>query len=67
GGFWVVGLWFAAGGWFPGGGAAARGRVLRPDALLDQLDAPGLTHAGQPVTEVLRVAYQALADDLGGD
>ncbi|WP_433789983.1 hypothetical protein [Actinoplanes sp. CA-252034] len=44
-----------------------RGRMLRPDALLDQLDAPGLTHAGRPVTEVLRVAYQALADDFGGE
>ena len=34
----------------------------RPDALLDQLDAPRLTHHGRSVVEVLRVAYQALPD-----
>jgi hypothetical protein len=50
-----------------GGAAAGQGRGLRPDALLDQLDAPGLTHAGQPITEVLRVAYRALPDAGGGD
>jgi uncharacterized Zn finger protein len=44
------------------GGAPGRGTGLRPDALLDQLDAPGLSHQGKPVTEVLRVAYQALPD-----
>ncbi|MEU4162062.1 hypothetical protein [Actinoplanes sp. NPDC026670] len=44
-----------------------RGRMLRPDALLDQLDAPGLTHGGRPVTEVLRVAYQALPDSSETD
>ncbi|BEL02751.1 hypothetical protein Q0Z83_009420 [Actinoplanes sichuanensis] len=46
---------------------SARGRMLRPDALLDQLDAPGLTHAGQPVIEVLRVAYLALPDASDAD
>ncbi|SFE68905.1 hypothetical protein SAMN05421541_10356 [Actinoplanes philippinensis] len=61
------GEWVEAGSRGTEGGADGRGRVLRPDALLDQLDAPGLTHAGQPVTEVLRAAYLALADDLGGD
>ncbi|GAA1620120.1 hypothetical protein [Actinoplanes couchii] len=35
---------------------------IRPDALLDQLDAPGLTHEGRPIAEVLRPAYQALPD-----
>ncbi|WP_052721136.1 hypothetical protein [Actinoplanes rectilineatus] len=34
----------------------------RPDALLDQLDPPGLTHEGRPVNEVLREAYLALPD-----
>jgi hypothetical protein len=51
----------------PGSAGGAAGRGLRPDALLDQLDAPGLTHAGQPVTEVLRVAYRALPDAARGD
>jgi uncharacterized Zn finger protein len=36
---------------------------VRPDALLDQLDAPPLSHQGRPVTEALRAAYQALPDD----
>jgi hypothetical protein len=31
-------------------------------ALLDQLDAPGLSHLGQPVVEVLRAAYLAMPD-----
>jgi uncharacterized Zn finger protein len=35
---------------------------VRPDALLDQLDAPGLSHLGQPITTVLRPAYRALPD-----
>ncbi|MEV0900606.1 hypothetical protein [Actinoplanes sp. NPDC049802] len=35
---------------------------VRADALLDQLDAPGLVHHGRPVTEVLRPAYLALPD-----
>jgi uncharacterized Zn finger protein len=59
--------WVTATGPGREGAADGRGRVLRPDALLDQLDPPGLTHATQPITEVLRVAYRALADDLGGD
>ncbi|MEU4420499.1 hypothetical protein AB0F81_07715 [Actinoplanes sp. NPDC024001] len=37
---------------------------LRPDALLDQLDPPALSHHGRPVTEVLRPAYQALSDEV---
>lgn len=36
---------------------------VRPDALLDQLDPPALSHHGKPVIEVLRPAYQALSDD----
>lgn len=36
---------------------------VRPDALLDQLDPPALSHHGRPVTEVLRPAYLALTDD----
>lgn len=39
----------------------------RPDALLDQLDAPRLTHDGQSVVEVLRAAYLALPDNPGID
>lgn len=34
----------------------------RPDALLDQLDASGLTHEGRPIADVLRPAYLALSD-----
>jgi hypothetical protein len=41
-----------------GGGAGHAGA----GALLDQLDAPGLSHLGQPVVEVLRAAYLALPD-----
>ncbi|SDS29283.1 SWIM zinc finger family protein [Actinoplanes derwentensis] len=36
--------------------------VARPDALLDQLDPPGLSHEGRPIADVLRPAYQALPD-----
>jgi uncharacterized Zn finger protein len=43
-------------------GPESRGAGLRPDALLDQLDDPGLSHQGQPVIDVLRTAYQALPD-----
>ncbi|MEU4622667.1 hypothetical protein AB0G04_22200 [Actinoplanes sp. NPDC023801] len=43
-------------------GVAGTSGGLRPDALLDQLDAPGLSHLGQPVAEVLRPAYLALPD-----
>ncbi len=42
--------------------AAPAPEATRPDALLDQLDDPGLTHEGRPVIEVLRPAYQALPD-----
>ncbi|MEU4561977.1 hypothetical protein AB0F72_26635 [Actinoplanes sp. NPDC023936] len=35
---------------------------VRPDALLDQLDAPPLSHHGQPIVEVLRPAYAALPE-----
>ena len=34
--------------------------VLRPDALLDQLDPPPLVVDGEPVVEILRPAYRAL-------
>ena len=33
---------------------------VRPDALLDQLDPPALSHHGRPLVEVLRPAYAAL-------
>ncbi|WP_328470324.1 hypothetical protein OHA21_04240 [Actinoplanes sp. NBC_00393] len=36
---------------------------VRPDALLDQLDPPAISHHGEPVVEVLRPAYRALSDD----
>lgn len=52
-----------------GAGSAAGtagGGVTRPDALLDQLDDPGLTHEGRPVVDVLRAAYLALPDSLPG-
>jgi uncharacterized Zn finger protein len=39
---------------------------VRPDALLDQLDPPALSHHGRPVSEVLRVAYLALPDEERG-
>ncbi|MDI6105545.1 hypothetical protein QLQ12_43880 [Actinoplanes sp. NEAU-A12] len=39
------------------------GPGVRPDALLDQLDAPPITHHGQSVVEVLREAYRALPDN----
>ena len=35
---------------------------VRPDALLDQLDPPALSHHGRPLVEVLRPAYAALPD-----
>ncbi|WP_229074559.1 hypothetical protein [Actinoplanes sp. DH11] len=43
--------------------AAAAPSGIRPDALLDQLDAPPLSHHGKPIVEVLRQAYAALPDD----
>ncbi|HWS38448.1 MAG TPA: hypothetical protein VN408_37640 [Actinoplanes sp.] len=45
----------------PGAGDDAP-RAVRPDALLDQLDASGLTHEGRPIADVLRPAYLALPD-----
>ncbi|MBG0562350.1 hypothetical protein I4J89_12835 [Actinoplanes sp. NEAU-A11] len=45
------------------GGESEPLRGVRPDALLDQLDPPALSHHGKPVTEVLRPAYLALTDD----
>ncbi|MBB2949194.1 putative Zn finger protein [Actinoplanes lutulentus] len=42
--------------------AAAAPTGVRPDALLDQLDAPPLSHHGRPIVEVLRPAYAALSD-----
>jgi uncharacterized Zn finger protein len=39
------------------------GAVWRPDTLLDQLDPPPLSHAGRPIVDVLRPAYQALPEE----
>lgn len=36
---------------------------VRPDALLDQLDAPPLSHDGRPIVDVLRQAYAALPEE----
>ncbi|BBH70476.1 hypothetical protein ACTI_71610 [Actinoplanes sp. OR16] len=47
----------------PAAGAGPSG--VRPDALLDQLDAPHLSHHGKPIVEVLRPAYAVLSDDAG--
>jgi uncharacterized Zn finger protein len=44
--------------------AAAAPAGVRPDALLDQLDAPHLSHHGKPIVEVLRPAYAALPDEI---
>ncbi|WP_433292460.1 hypothetical protein ACQP2F_28060 [Actinoplanes sp. CA-030573] len=38
------------------------GAVTRPDALLDQLDPPLLSHQGRPIVDVLRPAYLALPE-----
>ncbi|MFF5076730.1 hypothetical protein ACFY36_06740 [Actinoplanes sp. NPDC000266] len=38
------------------------GAVTRPDALLDQLDPPGLAQDGRPIVELLRPAYLALPE-----
>ncbi|BAL90050.1 hypothetical protein AMIS_48300 [Actinoplanes missouriensis 431] len=43
-------------------GSAAPLAGVRPDALLDQLDPPPLSHHGQPIVEVLRPAYAALPE-----
>ncbi|HEX4225034.1 MAG TPA: SWIM zinc finger family protein [Pseudonocardiaceae bacterium] len=44
--------------------------VLRPDALLDQLDPTGLTVGGRELTDLLRPAYKALnrqnGQEIGG-
>jgi uncharacterized Zn finger protein len=45
---------------------AAAGRpiaVIRPDALLDQLDPPPLAHGGRSMVEVLRPAYLVLPEE----
>jgi uncharacterized Zn finger protein len=39
------------------------GAVARPDALLDQLDPPPLSHRGRPIVDLLRPAYQALPEE----
>jgi uncharacterized Zn finger protein len=39
------------------------GAVTRPDALLDQLDPPPLSHDGRPVVDLLRPAYLAMPDE----
>jgi uncharacterized Zn finger protein len=39
------------------------GSRLRPDALLDQLDPPHLSHDGRPIVDLLRPAYRALPDE----
>ncbi|WP_238488107.1 SWIM zinc finger family protein [Actinoplanes flavus] len=50
-----------------GAGTGRREGGLRPDALLDQLDAPGLAHHGRAIVEVLRPAYRALPDGDDAD
>ncbi|MEU8818302.1 hypothetical protein [Actinoplanes sp. NPDC048796] len=55
--FWGSGLGEPA---VPTGGRP--GAVTRPDALLDQLDPPGLAHDGRPIVDVLRPAYLALPE-----
>ncbi|GAA0457769.1 hypothetical protein Aca07nite_70390 [Actinoplanes capillaceus] len=57
----------ASGRGMSGAGAGERDGGLRPDALLDQLDAPGLAHHGRAIVEVLRPAYRALPDGEGAD
>lgn len=42
---------------------APAGSAARPDALLDQLDPPPLSLAGDPVIELLRPAYRALPSE----
>jgi uncharacterized Zn finger protein len=44
----------------PVGGRSAS--PVRPDALLDQLDPPPLSHEGRPIADVLRPAYLALPE-----
>ena len=59
------------GGGAPGGGSgwgvappgSRPGSASRPDALLDQLDPPPLSHAGRPIVELLRPAYLALPEE----
>ncbi|GGN62751.1 hypothetical protein GCM10010112_21280 [Actinoplanes lobatus] len=57
----------ASGRGVSGAGTGERDGGLRPDALLDQLDAPGLSHHGRAIVEVLRPAYRALPDGEGAD
>ncbi|WP_246635738.1 SWIM zinc finger family protein [Actinoplanes hulinensis] len=57
----------ASGRGVSGAGTGERDGGLRPDALLDQLDAPGLAHHGRAIVEVLRPAYRALPDGDGAD
>jgi uncharacterized Zn finger protein len=39
------------------------GAASRPDALLDQLDPPPLSHEGRPIVDLLRPAYQVLPEE----
>jgi uncharacterized Zn finger protein len=59
--------------WLPGpapGQPLADPPILRPDALLDQLDPTGVTIDGRDLVDVLRPAYQALSrlnwEDISG-
>ncbi|MEU4695414.1 hypothetical protein [Actinoplanes sp. NPDC023714] len=67
GAFWGIEATAAGDGAQPATGLAGERAAglsgVRPDALLDQLDAPHLSHHGKPIVEVLRPAYAALADD----
>jgi hypothetical protein len=54
-----------AGGRSGDGGVAVPGSVRRSDALLDQLDSPGLTLGRHQIVDLLRPAYRILADDDG--
>ncbi|WP_433383016.1 hypothetical protein ACQPZX_20205 [Actinoplanes sp. CA-142083] len=59
---WAAAFWGAE----PSPPAAASGRpgaVTRPDALLDQLDPPPLSHDGRPVVDLLRPAYLAMPEE----
>ncbi|SNY48680.1 SWIM zinc finger family protein [Paractinoplanes atraurantiacus] len=56
--FWGEGLPPAAA---PVGGRP--GAVSRPDALLDQLDPPGVAQDGRPISDLLRPAYLVLPEE----
>ncbi|MFI5891539.1 hypothetical protein ACIA5D_15660 [Actinoplanes sp. NPDC051513] len=59
---WADAFW----GGQPATQAAVSGRpgaATRPDALLDQLDPPPLSHDGRPVVDLLRPAYLAMPEE----